>query len=300
MPVPSPAQRLQQHAAGGPPLVAPLFAMLCGELEGLTLREIAMNATKLSNTIRDLTRSLGATVATVEFGSRWDLEAAGAALDWSVFPPRVAGGAITEPAAVATAARGPVIIDAIGRVAALLGDQAVVAASVTGPVSAARELGDTDLRATAKLALEAVRALCDAGAKLVWVVEDGAAPPQDPAALAQASAAVLGTARFYRATAALHISGEADGWLDAVRVLRQAVPCFDAERSPVLAGELAGGSRAFGLLVGPAGCGAATAELAREPRCVLIAHDGELAGRIAARELRDAVGALERAAGVGG
>jgi hypothetical protein len=296
MAAPSPVQRLQQAgAAGGPPLVAPLIAALAGEIEGLSPREVLANATKLSTGVRDLTRSLGADVATVEFGSLWDLEAAGVALDWSAgVPPRVAGGGLGDPAAVRTGGRAPALLDAVGRVVALVGDDAVVAASVTGPVTTEAAVPGTDVAAAAKLALEAVRALCDAGAKLVWVAEDGSRPPADAARLAQASASVFGTARFYRATAALHLSGDADGWLDAVRALRQAVPCFDADRSPALAAEARGGSRPFGLVVGPDGASEATAELAKAPHCRLVVHDGELAGRVAPRDLQAAVSALRQ------
>lgn len=260
--------------------VAPLVAALGGEVQGLTPRAVLSDPTKLAGSVRDLTRSLGADVATVEFGSRWDLEAAGATLDWSSFPPAVSGSPGTEP----TGARAPALLDAIARVKIELGDEAVVAASVTGPVAASGELG-----AAARRCLAAVRAVCEAGARLVWIAEDGGRPPGDAAALARAMTPVLGTARFYRADAALHLPGEADGWLEAVRALRAAIPCFAPERSPALAAELGGGGRAFGVLVSP---GSWVPPLARDPSCVLISHDGELAGRVPARELQAAVAAL--------
>ncbi|MEA2358307.1 MAG: hypothetical protein QOI62_1567 [Solirubrobacteraceae bacterium] len=294
MPAPSPAQRLQQPGGtSDAPLVAPLIAALAGEVEGLSPTEVLANATKLSVLVRDLTRSLRAEVATVEFASAWDLEAAGAVLDWSGgFPPRVVGGAVGDPAALTSSGRGPALLDAVGREVALLGDEAVVAASVTGPVAATDALPALDVAGAARLALAAVRALCDAGAGLVWVVEDGERPPADAELLARACASVFGTARFYRATAALHLRGAADGWLEAVRALRQAVPCFDADASPALAAELGGGTRPFGLIVGLDGAGSATIALAKDPRCRLLVHDGELAGRRAARELHGAVAAL--------
>ena len=285
----------------GPPLVAPLVAALSGELEGLAPREVLANATKLSSGVRDLTRSLRADVATVEFGSAWDLEAAGAVLDWSAgFPPAVVRAA--DGTGVREGGRAPALLDAVARVAALLGDAVVVAASVTGPVAATEAAPGTaaavtDYRPAARLALEAVRALCDAGARLVWVVEDGARPPADAAALAQASASVYGTARFYKAIAALHLAGAADGWLAAVRLLRGALPCVDADASPALAAGLEAGTRPFGLVVGSGGAGEATARLARDPRCRLLVHDGELAGRIAARDLQAVVAPLHALAG---
>jgi hypothetical protein len=325
-----PAARLERPGVGAA-LVAPLVAALGGEVEGLAPREVLSDATRLSGAVRELTRSLGVDVATVEFGSRWELEAAGVVLDWSAgFPPRAAAGApVREPAG----GRAPALLDAIDRVATVLGEAAVVAASVTGPVAAAAELAAAsapapgvgaparhaavrappapagghgaatpsstlepgtagDVRAAARLALAAVRALCEAGARLIWLVEDGARPPADAAALAQALTPVLGTVRFYRATPALHLAGAADPWLDAVKRLRQAVPCFDPARSPALAAEFAGGRRAFGVLAAP---GDPPHALSQDPSCVLVAHDGELAGRVPARELQSAVRALRPA-----
>jgi hypothetical protein len=260
--------------------VAPLVAALGGEVTGLTPREVLSDATKLAGSVRELSRTFGADVATVEFGSRWDLEAAGATLDWSSFPPAVRGLPSGEP----TGGRAPALLDALTRVKAELAGRAVAAASVTGPVAA----GD-DVALAAKRCLVAVRALCEAGAGLIWIAEEGGRPPADAAALARAMTPVLGTARFYRAEAALHLPGAADGWLEAVRVLRQVIPCFDPERSPALGRELAGGRRRFGVLVAPE---SRPAPLAHDPACVLVAHDGELAGRVAPRDLQAAVQAL--------
>lgn len=260
--------------------VAPLVAALGGEVAGLTPREVLSDATKLAGSVRDLSRTLGADVATVEFGSRWDLEAAGATLDWSSFPPAITAPPRGEP----TGGRAAVLLDALTRVKAELGGQAVVAASVTGPVAAGGDVG-----AAARRCLAAVRALCEAGAGVIWIAEDGARPPADVAALLRAMTPVLGTVRFYRGEAALHLPGAADGWLEAVRVLRPAIPCFDPERSPALAAELASANRRFGVLVAP---GSRPSPLARDPACAIVAHDGELAGRVAARDLQAAVLAL--------
>jgi hypothetical protein len=293
----TPAQRLER-SGGGPPLVAPLVAAAGGQ----DPREALAGAAKLWTGARGLVRAAGADVATVEFGSRWELEAAGAVLDWSAgYPPRIAGGV---PGAAPTGARAAALRETIARVHAALGERALVAASVTGLVRASADrlavaapapgvvgapAPGADLAAAAKLMLAAVRALCEAGAGLVWIVEDGARPPAHAAAFAQALAPVLATVRAHRASAALHLAGAADGWLDAIRRLRQAIPCFDAARSPALAAALGGGTRAFGVLVAPA---ATPPALAGDPRCVLVTHDGELAGRIAPRSLRAAARAL--------
>src|SRR3954468_11542608 len=81
-----------------------------------------------------LLRSLRVGVATVEFASRWELEAAGVVLDWSRFPPRL--GART-PSREPAGGRAPQVLAAIR---ALRRGKALPAASVTGPVAAAAEL----------------------------------------------------------------------------------------------------------------------------------------------------------------
>jgi len=276
-----------------PPLVAPLIAALAAD--GAP-RDALADPAKLIK----LLRALRVGVATVEFGSRWELEAAGMVLDWARFPPRpVAGAPSREPAG----ARAPQVHAALGL---LRRGKALPAASVTGPVAAAAEVAAAsapapgagvgasrsaaamsprsdaatggDVRAAAALATSAARALCEAGAKLVWIVEDSEWAPRNPAPLQPLVAAI----RAAGAIPALHVAGEADAWLEPVRRLRQAVPCFDPAKSPALARELDG--RPFGVLVAP---GERPHPLARE--AVLVAHDGELAGRVGADGLREAV-----------
>jgi hypothetical protein len=259
-------------------LVAPLIAGLAAD--GAP-RDALADPAKLIK----LLRSLRVGVATIEFASRWDLEAAGMVLDWSRFPPRPAAGV---PAREPLGARAPQVLAAIR---ALGRGKALPAASVTGPVAASAEVAAasapapgvaSERRGDARpVALAAARALCEAGAKLVWIVEDSAWAPRDAKLLQPLVAAI----RAGGAVPALHLSGEADAWLEPVKRLRQAVPCFDPARSPGLARELTG--RPFGVLAAP---GLRPHPLAKE--ALLVAHDGELAGRVGANGLREAVRAL--------
>jgi len=275
-----------------PPLVAPLIAGLANDGSP---RDALDDPAKLVK----LLRSLRVGVATVEFASRWELEAAGMVLDWSRFPPRPAAGV---PSREPTGARAPQLRAALE---ALRRGKALPAASVTGPVTAAAELAAASAQAPGAgvgaarsaaalsprpdspaspgpaVAVAAARVLCDAGARLVWIVEDGTPAPRDAAPLQPLVAAI----RAAGALPALHLSGEADAWLEPVKRLRQAVPCFDPAKSPALARELSG--RPFGVLVAP---GERPHPLARE--AALVAHDGELAGRVGADGLRAAVKAL--------
>jgi hypothetical protein len=275
-------------------LVAPLIAALAADGPP---RDALNDPAKLIK----LLRSLRAGVATVEFGSRWELEAAGVVLDWSRFPPRPAAGV---PSREPVGARAPQVLAALR---ALSRGKALPAASVTGPVAASAELTAasapapgagvgaprsaaalspradtaTSPRVVSALAVTAARALCEAGARLVWIVEDSAWAPRDAAPLVPLVAAI----RAAGATPALHLSGEADAWLEPVKRLRQAVPCFDPARSPALARELTG--RPYGVLAAP---GERPHPLAKD--ALLVAHDGELAGRVPVQALREAVRSL--------
>lgn len=290
-----PADLLRAAAASGwagRPLVAPLAAAAAGELQALEPRVVLTDATKLSNLVRELTLSLGADVATAEFGTCWDAEQLGVALDWSAGMPRPQGCAHLRPAPDFAAGRGMVVLEAVRRLRALLAGQVMVAASVTGPVRLAQLTGISPLEA-ARAILPAVQALLDAGAELIWVAETSEPPPA-PEALAQALTPVWGTVAFYHAVAVLHLPGEASGWADFVRRGGTYLPCFCPDAALDLASIL--GRRAYGVALPPGPPGPATAELAARPACVLVTHDGELAGRVPARELGDAIAALRQLA----
>src|SRR3954469_695465 len=122
-------------------LVAPLIAGLAAD--GAP-RDALADPAKLIK----LLRSLRVGIATIEFGSRWELEAAGMVLDWSRFPPRPAAGgpargrsppgrARAAPAREPVGARAPQVLAALR---ALSRGKALPAASVTGPVTATAEI----------------------------------------------------------------------------------------------------------------------------------------------------------------
>ncbi len=296
----SPAQVLQTAAMGGTiqrPLLAPLVSAGAGELQGLPPEEFLRDTTKLSNAIRDLARSLNVDVAVAEFGTLWDAEAMGLPLDWSGgFPPEPNGQLPVPPSTdFASSGRGPVVIEAVRRLAGLLGERVIVSAGVTGPARLSRLSGEKlSAVKSVDLVLSAVRSLCEAGAKLIWVVEDPE-PPEEPEALANAMVPVWQSIAFYQGMGALHVSGTADGWESVVSSGGPYLMCFDPEASPGLAGRYRS-SGSFGLALPPGQPGAAVRELASTGRCVLLTNDAELAGVVAARDLRKTVSALRSAA----
>ncbi|MCC6224201.1 MAG: hypothetical protein IT201_12015 [Thermoleophilia bacterium] len=182
-------------------------------------------------------------------------------------------------------ARAAVVLETVRRLRALL-DGLPCAAGLTGLASLARLAGgDLAPAALAPLSLAAARALCEAGAQLVFVVEEPE-PPDDPQAYVAALAPLWGSVAFYRALGVLHLAGAADGWAAVIERGGPYVPCFDPDASPGLAGLVAGRERGlFGLALPPGPRSARARELAGSERCALVTHTRELAGVVASRDL---------------
>jgi hypothetical protein len=308
---PPPAELLAAALAGVAPhrpLLAPLASAVAGELEAIPPRALLHDVTKLSNLVRELALSLRVDVAVAEFGTLWDAEEAGVELDWSsglplaralraeVSPPVAEAVRSAEPFARGdrvAGARGPIVLEGIRRLVAMLGERALVGASVTGPATLARLLGERSAVDVVAHTLDAVRRLCDAGARVVWVVEQPQ-PPDEPARLAVAMAPVWGTIRFYRALGLLHLHGPADGWESFVAAGGPYLCCFDPDAALGLA-NAASGLCAVAAPPGPTG--PAARELASSGRCVLLTHDRELAGRVPGRDLAGVAAQLRAVAG---
>lgn len=274
------------------PLLAPLASAIAGETRGLEPREFLRDATKLCNGVRDLTRSLNADVAVAEFGTLWDAEAMGLPLEWSEGMPEPDGELPGDPPAdFASSGRGPVVIEAVRRLSGLLGERVAVSAGVTGPGRLSRLSGGKVSAVEAvDFVLSAVRLLCEAGAKLIWVVEEGE-PPEDPDPLADAMMPVWSSVAFYQGIGALHLAGAADGWEPVVSSGGPYLTCFDPDASPALAGHFRS-SGSFGLALPPGQPGSAARELASTGRCFLLTNDAELASVVAVRDLRKVVASL--------
>ena len=120
-------------------------------------------------------------------------------------------------------------------------------------------------------------------------------PPEEPEALADAMVPVWQSVAFYQGMGTLHVSGVADGWEPVVSSGGPYLVCFDPEMSPGLAGRFRF-SDSFELALPPGQPGEAAKELASTGRCVLLTNDAELAGVVAARDLRKTVSALRSAA----
>jgi hypothetical protein len=287
--LPPPAQLIKAAAAGRPerPLFVPLASLAAAALQDLEPRAFLFDATKLSNLVNELTRAARADAAVAEFGTYWDAEALGFELDWS-------GAALPSPAKlreppvavdIAVAGRAPVLLEAVKRLAVLGGPDGVVAAGVTGPATLSRLSGGRlGVREAAERQLPAVRALCEAGARLVWLVEHGE-PGEDAGEVAGALGPLLGTIRFYGGLAVLHLSDAADAWLPIAEHRPAAVTCFDPGAAPGLAELAHAGEILYGVAAEPGPPTAAARELAGGAMCALVTHSRELGGTVPGRDV---------------
>lgn len=284
----TPAVALEAALRGRPvrPLVVPLASAVAGELQDLDPRAVLADPGKLSALVREVARSLRTDAAVAEFGTRWDADALGMSLDWAGgFPPALRGGIPASGSLDVSAPRAAAVLETIRRLRTLL-DDLPCAAGITGPAALSRLAGgDPAPASAAALSLAAVRALCEAGARIVFVVE-APEPPDDPAAFAAALAPLWGSVAFYRALGVLHLAGAADGWEEVIERGGPYVPCFDPDASPGLAAFTAGRERGlFGLALPPGPVSARARALAASERCALVTHTRELAGAVASRDL---------------
>jgi hypothetical protein len=118
--------------------------------------------------------------------------------------------------------------------------------------------------------LAAARAAAEAGAGVIFVREDVAAPPDGYARMATP---LWGSLKFFRAVGVLKVPG--DGWADVVGRRGPFLPCVTAAIAVPHA-----------LAVGP-GAGAQPSE-----GCALVTHTEDLAGHVPVRELQAAVARL--------
>ena len=279
-------------------LLAPLICAIAGEVEGLSPQAFLHNATKLANTLRDLQRGLGLNVVVPESGSNIELEALGAKLDWNSYPPKIISNiqSASVPSDFERRGRLPMLVDTVTRLKTVLGNRVAIGAALNGPQRlVAATGGEISLSDAAELVLAMVRLVCSKGVNLVWLLEDSANPPSDSAEWQMVTAPILGTIRFYQAVPALHLPGEADGWLPIVEELgSNAVTCVDPEKSPGLAAAVSN-SGLFGAIVSPelTDITPVMRQYISSPGCLLLTSDADWSGRVPAREMSNKIEMLK-------
>ena len=246
---------------GERPLVGPRASAIAGQIEGLSPFEVLSDPGKLANLLTQLLRGSRLDVAWVESASGLELEAAGARLDWSGFPPAAVGGGASE---VVERGRLDCALEATRRLRATLGEAAVVGWWF-GPADPA-------------LLLALVRECAQAGAELI-VLEQAAEPaPDDPVGFARALRPVVSTARFFQALPVVFVPELSSGWeacLEGVTGPGRAVAGVPVEH----AARWAGRGQPFAVAVEPG-------EVWDGGQCALVTTREELTGTMPLAEAR--------------
>ncbi|HSA92395.1 MAG TPA: uroporphyrinogen decarboxylase family protein [Terriglobales bacterium] len=220
-------KQMLQGSLPARPLFLPIVFSLGARLENLPLRGFLGNATKISNSLRQIRGHLRSDGVACYFDSSLELEALGGTLCWDAenqpptvhWPSATSRGALPSglrtPEETAKAGRVPVATDVIRRLKSQLQGEPLLMAAVTGPFTLAARLteleGESALRAedipesalalAASVMREVAAALVEAGADAIFIQE--AILPGLSAAEADAWASTLAPTfnviRFYEA-----------------------------------------------------------------------------------------------------
>ena len=144
------------------------------------------DATKLARGLEALHKAIGTDAVYAAVANGVEIEAAGAQLDWSSYPPRVStppevvlSEATDLPDRLAAFRRVQTALETTRRLAVTLSDGPLLAAAVTGPHTLAHQFGrssdnisDQDWELSGRICAELARLYCEAGANLIVVEEE--------------------------------------------------------------------------------------------------------------------------------
>jgi hypothetical protein len=173
------------------PLFAPLIHVLAAKVESLDIVECLMNPTKLAKGLQGLHQALGTDAITCACDATIEIEALGATMDWSVYPPRVVAPPPLDgldPDAIAErVARAPRIAaagEAMRRLAVTCPGEPALVAALAGPASLSVQIAEASghnvienpifevyLETAGRTVLEAARQFLLAGANIVTILE---------------------------------------------------------------------------------------------------------------------------------
>jgi len=232
----TPRQMLKGLLQGIPqtrPLFLPIVFSLGAKVENLPLREFLGNATKISNSLRQIRSHLRSDGVACYFDPYLEAEALGAVLQWQTgdrppaiqWPHGAEKGEVPEglrsPEDAAKSSRVNVAVEAIRRLKSLLRDEPLLLAGVAGPFTlAARITGlrkedatrregfsDAALELAAATITQIASKFVEAGANVVFFQEEviPKLSVEDCEAWASSLAPAINIVRFYEAFPVLQI-----------------------------------------------------------------------------------------------
>ena len=179
-----------------PALFTPIAHAVAARIEGWDEREFVHDPAKMSRGLEALYKAIGTDGIFTAAAAAMEAEAAGADLDWTMYPPRVVSPplqnlseALPLPAKLNAAARIEAALETTRRLAATWAEGPLLAAVVTGPWTLAgqlvgadrlKELGTNDRERDicGQVCAELARLYCEAGAHMI-VVHEQTRPPGD-------------------------------------------------------------------------------------------------------------------------
>jgi hypothetical protein len=235
---PTPRQmvkRLLQGIAPPRPLFLPIVFSPGARVENLPLPAFLANATKICNAQRQLRGALRTDGFSCYFDPFVEVEALGATLLWGAAdqPPGVRWPEGAEPGEMpddlrspeeaAQAGRVPIAIEVLRRMKAMVRDDSILMAGVTGPLTLAarilqmeagdawrtREIPEPAVEFAAAVVTRISGALVEAGAGLIMIQEDvlPRLSPERCATWASALEPAFNVIRFYEALPVLQLTG---------------------------------------------------------------------------------------------
>jgi hypothetical protein len=231
---PTPREILAGLLQGIPPprpLWLPIVFSLGAKMENLTLSAFLNNATKISNSMRQIRSHLRSDGVACYFDPYLEAEALGGVVEWNAETQRIAlswpehsdKGELPEdlhsPEEAMKRGRVGVAIEVIRRLKSLQRDDSLLTAGVTGPFTLASRitqlehepslaLPDAALEVGALMMTQVSAAYAEAGANVIFIQEDGLPrfSPEACDAWASSLAPALNIIRFYQALPVLQLT----------------------------------------------------------------------------------------------
>jgi hypothetical protein len=250
------------------PLFAPIVFVLGARIENLSLRAFLASPTKISNSLRQTRPHLRSDGVSCYFDPLLEAEALGGMLQWrsdndppllrwlpAPDPGQLPVG-LRLPEEIAKSGRIPVALEVIRRLKALLREESLLMAGVSGPFALASRLSglhgrdpqtsavlpESALEVATSAIAHASKAFAEAGANLIFLREDGL--PLLPGGSSEDWTSMLtpifNIIRFYEALPVLQIADQrvlADDPDAVLRLAKDSVLCLPLEAIRTLPAE---------------------------------------------------------------
>jgi Uroporphyrinogen decarboxylase (URO-D) len=299
-------KNLLQGIAPPRPLFLPVVFARGARIENLPLREFVSSPQKLFNSLRQIRAHLRSDGITCYFDPfleaetlgavvEWDAAGARASLRWPHAAAHVSPGATPAGQSAPLRGRDAVAVEVIRRLKAVVRDDCLLTAGVTGPVTLAAMMarmpipdsfryGDLDSSAldrAASVVSGIAKAFVEAGANVIFLREDAAPPlsPEDAEDWSSRLATAVNIVRFYEALPVLLLTQtftSAETFASIAGQSWDCVVCFSLGAVPPLDLETIAG-------MGAGKAGIALPVTWFEPAAAISAGDQELARRAVAK-----------------